>query len=106
MRSRRGAAMTRRRAGLAVVAMLAAGCEGSARGELSRARIAESRRAVGALLADADRVEARLLLARTLPGECDDALREARSSQRGALLFVRGDHCWVVRELPLPRSRR
>jgi hypothetical protein len=86
---------------LAVMAGLA--CGPSARG---RARSAEDRRAAAALVARLDALEARLVAARTLPGECADAWRGARARQRGALVFVRGDHCSVVRDLPPARPAR
>lgn len=51
------------------------------------------------LLAALDDMEARAvaLVARPAP-ECDRVMTEARRFQRGAVVFVKGDHCHVVRE--------
>lgn len=56
-------------------------------------------------LAKLDEIEARAVATRTPPGECRNVLAEARRAQHGAIVFVKGDHCNIVRSFT-KRPRR
>lgn len=59
-----------------------------------------------ALSAALDDMEARALALAARPApECDRVMVEARRFQKGAVVFVKGDHCQMVRE-GAPRKRR
>ncbi len=47
-----------------------------------------------------DALEARVISATSMSSECDRALRQATRSQRGAIVFVKGPHCHVIRDRP------
>lgn len=54
---------------------------------------------VSAALTGLDAIEVHAI-ALTKPTDCDRAIVRARRAQRGAIVFVKGDACRFVRELP------
>lgn len=70
-----------------------------------RAILAADARRYDAIAAALDELEARgVVFAGGNAPECELVLREARRWQGGAMVFVKGDHCTLVRGLP--RRRR